>query len=239
MTRRNFGAIVSILAAAAMTTTFAAQTPPREAVERLSRARAAIGSSKDVVAIRSVRLRTQERDRMGTRPEYRTATTEARFSESRSEIRVLLPDHFQVATELLTPVAMSMTPWGFAGTGPASDIARSTFGYLLLALLLKTDTVVPFTLQGLEGDTLVFSGPEGPVFVDLDRETQLPRGVRYESIVDGTGERRSTRIELGEFATIERVRIPRSWKVYRGDLLLQDRRFETIEINPALTPADF
>lgn len=163
---------------------------------------------------------------------------------------MLLPDHFRRVDQSLTFRGEPDEAWGFAGKtdfGPNKLrwLYRETVGYFVLALLLRTDSVFPFQLRGVDGNTLRFSDPNGvDVFVDLDPATSLPQSLRYdlpERTMSGepTGRRRPTRVVLEAYAPAGRLRLPRTVKTFEGTTLMIERRFEAIEINPKLTPASF
>jgi hypothetical protein len=114
-----------------------------------------------------------------------------------------------------------------------------------LALMLRTDTTFPFTLQNDVVAGLHFLDEDRTdVFVDLDPVTHRPVRLRYAEIErtkegEPTGQRFPTRIELGGYAKVERLWLPHQQSVFRGTLLLRERRLESIAINPRLTSASF
>jgi hypothetical protein len=246
MTLSRLAALASLAAGTLFTTTVIAQAPPREALDRLTRARAAMGGTAELAAVRTLSLKVHDRDRMGTWFPDKVAGRPPRFDEGRSELRVLLPDHFLEATTYLTGT-VHVNRWGFAGGADqrASASSRAVFGHLMLAMLLKTDTLFPFALKDMAGDVLRFVDPYGvDVFVELHPTSHLPQRVRYDEVVrdrDGqpTGQTRPRRVELGGYAPVGRLHLAHSRTTYQGDTLLQERRVEAIEINPKLTPADF
>ena len=219
--------------------------PDRTAAERLQQAKTALGGAAELARVRGVTLDVNDRDLLGS---LRGNANAARFAESQSRIQLLFPDHFLVATGAAGPVPASR--WGFAGKTEIGGGAlrwryRETFGYLALALLLRTDTTFPFTFKGLTKDALHWTDPNGiDVFVDLDSATGLPRAVRYDEIdraTDGspTGGVHPTRVELADYAPAGALRLPRTLRILRGTTLVQERRVVGIELNPKLQPADF
>jgi hypothetical protein len=239
-------AVPFLVASSILAAPLAAQNAQRPALERLATARAAIGGAAALATVRTLRLKVHDRDRMGTW--FPDKTTGPRFEQARSEILVVLPDHFLVVTQRLSAQLPDATNrWGFAGAADlrASPSSRATLGHLMLAMLLKTDTLFPFVLRDARGDRLSFSDPYGDeVFVDLDPKTSVPQRIRYDDVIRNkegqpTGQRRPRRIELGGYAPVGRLRLPHTRTTYQGETLLQERQFESIEINPTLNPTDF
>jgi hypothetical protein len=237
---------LAVLISGALVTTLAAQSPASEAVARLNQARAAMGGAAELAAVKTLRLVVHDRDRMGTWfPDKAKGPV---FHEARSEMRAMFPDSYLVAAASMSQAfGPPNRRWGFNGPDDprASPTSRAILGHLMLALLLRMDTVFPFVLKGATGQTITFADPYGDeLLMDLDSATNLPARIRYVEVIrdrdaQPTGQARPRRVELGNYASVGRLRLPRSRTTFQDEILLQERRFEVIEINPTLTPADF
>jgi len=237
--------------ASAMLLAVAAVRSQGKAPEQLAAAREAMGGAARLASVRTLALTVRDLER-ALRPEG--VKTEAplpfEFFETKCEIQVLLPDHFRQVDQSRTFPGAPSLAWGFAGKsdfgpGKLRWRFRETFGYFVLALLLKTDSVFAFALQGIEGGALHFIDPNGvDVFVDVDPATHLPQSMRYdlpERTMSGqlTGKRRPTRVAMEGYASVDRLRLPHILRTYFGDVMMTQRRVESIRINPVLTPESF
>lgn len=245
-------AVVALITAAPIATPRATQTPAA-AIDRLAKVRAAMGGASALAAVKTLQISLHDRDRVGTMPG--NTSPQVRFSQSRSEVSLLLPDHLLWKTEYLEPTPTAGKPWGFAGPhaiGPGAvdrpvvtPRILATFGYFMFPLILETKTVFPFTLLNVRGDTLSFTDPnKADVMVELDPATNLPQRIRYDLVERSlagelTGERFPQRIEIGGYAAVGSLMLPKTLTTYRGATLLQERTIDAIVLNPKLTPADF
>jgi hypothetical protein len=222
--------------------------PPRAAADRLNAARSAMGGAAAIAAVKSLRFQFSGRDLLGSLPGVQR--TEPMYSETRNTVRVLFPDHFIVVTEQLSPYPNPPRAWGMAGRqnigvpGPVDRITVESFGQLMLPLVLRTDTPFPFTLTGAQNDTLEFIDDNGfPASIDLDPSTNLPRQVRYQRIARSVeGEDRGhfpMRVEVGDYRLTGPLRLPHLLRTFQGERLVQERRLQRIDVNPALTVGDF
>lgn len=221
--------------------------PLQKGTDALSSARTAMGGASQLANVKTLLLKVVDRDRMGSLPGASPRPPE--YSDSRSEIQIIFPDHFLVVTQMLTPF-QSESRWGFAGPNEIGHSrlrwrSAETFGYLALAVLLKTDTLFRFDVRETQGQSLGLRDANGvSVFVDFDPSNSLPTRLRYDEPVktmDGepTGQTYSTRIEIGGYATTGALRLARTLNTYRGTTLLRERRIETIEPNAKISLSAF
>jgi hypothetical protein len=228
-----------------------------DAIARLEAVRTAMGGADRLAAVETAVM-------IGRYQTPNRGTGSTRFFLFHREVRVLLPDGYYQADRPIPPnpsrldgrqavLGDTVTIWGgedpaTAGPEVIEDI-RWNFGYLMLCMFMKTDTVFEFTLRGLDGDTLRFEDPLGlDAFVELDGDTNLPRRFRYQlSLLDRrtrepSGERSDIVVEVEDFKPVEGLRLPHRLTrysprgTYRSTWSLADGG---ISINPPLTPANF
>jgi hypothetical protein len=213
-------------------------TSPSEgqASRELERARAALG---DVGKIRSIALTGASRNRLVRRS---TGELSDKYLTSREEIKALFPDHYLLISDGDREGFAGAT---IIGTGRLGWRNPEIFGYMMLALLLKTDTLFPFDVVGREGNSVKLRDPNGVhVSVDLDAVTHRPVRLTFampKRSMDGkpTGGTDNTVIEIGDYKPVAQFRIPHKLSTFRDGNLMSEQLFETIELNPKLNPASF
>jgi len=225
-----------------------AATSSTAATARLNAARTAMGGTAALAAVKSLAIHFTGRDLLGSLPGVQRA--EPLYAETRNTVRVLFPDHFMVLTEQLSPRPTVERAWGMAGRqtigtpGPVSRVSVETFGQLMLQVLLRTNTPFPFTLTGVQGDTLQFIDDNGlPATVDLNPSTSLPQQLRYQRIARNVSEEDRghfpMRVEVGDYRPVGTLRLPHHLRTFQGDRLVQERRIQRIDLNPPLNVRDF
>jgi hypothetical protein len=217
---------------------------------------AALGGSENLAGVRSLRVSgTTSAHLVG--PKSRGYPL-GRLVVNLEEIQIILPEHYLLlsAERSTAPTAPPVAPaaWpmrqGFVGDTPigSSSIrrAKEEFGYLVLCLLLRTDSAFSFQLQGLSDNSLRFSSAGGDVvFMDLNPVSHLPRLVRFETDVytprgERTGERVIKRIEISDYRPVGRLRLAHKLVEFHGERPNPiTRQLERIELNPRLNLADF
>lgn len=222
---------------------------PQAARDLLARARGAMGGEAELAAVRTLSISIQ---RLGRMKSLAGAATKplVEFMEDRVEVRILRPDH-ALWTLALPDVPGVGSVWGFAGprfVGGGNRLRwryHEQYGYLMLTMLLQSDKPFPFVLNGVVDNTLRFLDPNGvEVLVDVDRSSHLPNRMTFDALErtnEGapTGRRLPTRVELADFRSVGRFRLPHVMKTFETDKLVLDERVIRLEINPPLTPADF
>jgi hypothetical protein len=252
--------VVAVVLSVSVISATTPQPAPRDAVTRLAKARAAMGGEAALAAVKTLTVKILSRGRIGGPA---TAGKPPVYDATRTTIQVLFPDHYLASSEGTDMSEMSRaTGWtipsgqpgseGFAG---ATDIGtramragmRERFGYLMLQLLLATDTAFPFTLRRVAGDTLYFTDLSGvPVSIDLDPATNLPLRWRYEPVgvtnpMELAGRFRPRRIEIADWRRVGALRLPHKFTTFYPDMatMLREEQIESIVLNPKLTKADF
>jgi hypothetical protein len=221
---------------------------------RLDRAKAALGGAAELSAVKALRLRgTSSAHLIG--PKSRGGKL-GPLEVERLEIRILLPDRFVVRSEPAGPAAPDapLSPaarrWGIVGDAAIGEtvVARSQehLGYLILGLLLRTDTIHRFELADASANALRFRNPAGnDVHVELDPATGLPTRIRFQYELrrtngDPSGERVEKRYDLNDYRPVGKLRLAHQVVETIGDRPNPlTYTFARIEVNPPLTAADF
>lgn len=232
---------------ALMAVGMSAQQPAAGDVARLNLARQVMGGADKLQAIKTAILKGQQRFPNGWFGRGGAETPQ--FIVEQLEIRVLLPDHY-LKTSVNTRVGLTRT-MGLAGGEPISKIhgpvewQREHLGRLMLWVFLRTDSIYPITFRRAGGDVLHFAEPDGEgVAVTLDAATRLPRHIEFVLRVQATagpaaGMRRKATIELSDYRDVAGLRLPHKLTEYEDGRFHRETIFESIVVNPPLTPAQF
>jgi len=244
--------IVALAVGVAVVTPRAFQEP-RAASDVLGDARQALGGASQLSRVKALFLSGTERRRnqLSGRAGRPIELVEFRF-----EVRVLMPSHYLERQErssngtasfsgfsgdvLLNRVELSPGTTGVAGY-PADQLQREkeTCSYLLLLLLLKTDSVLPLLLRGASGNTLTFDAwGKAQVTIDLDPMTRLPTRLHRE-IKTATGSIVQLTVDISQYSSVDSLLLPRKLRWFRNGELESEREFSRIELNPSLTASDF
>ncbi len=236
-------------------------TSDQTASDRLAEARTAMGGAARLAAVKTLSLSGVLRTRnqlFGKSPDARTE-----FILQHDDISALFPDHFvqhrkgatsdpeqyagfardTLLNRTVVPPGWHTSPASY----PASQIETERGGaaLLLLPLLLKIDTVHPFTLRGVDGDALVFEDAAGrPFFLEIDPATKLPRQLRWESRVvsaSGTSVNKTLKavLEIGDYRAVGDLLLPHKLVRRDGGVVSSEREIDSIQINPVLGPEVF
>jgi hypothetical protein len=227
------------------------QAPPASARQRLEQARAAMG---DPTVIQALSFTVMDRKRNAA---FGQSPASREWETMQTDVRMLLPDHF-VSSRAEHPLGrdsfvLPAHRGGYAGKAvfgypDVRQVQRSVGYNYALPLFLGIDTVFPFALRGLEGDTLRFEDPEGKqVLLELDPKTNLPRRLRYDNFQQG--EWHDTVVGISDYRRVAGSRLTMPHKLTFASrprsardgehALYSERVFSAIVINPSLTPADF
>lgn len=219
----------------------ASDAPPQA---RIDKARAALGGAAKLSAVTSLQLKGQQRTRFNV---MSRGVRSADYRTEGKEIRMLFPDHYLVISD----GRFGGSHEGFAGAKVIGEglVGRwrnpETFGYLALALLLRSDSVFPFAAKSEADGALTFVDPNDvTVTVDLDPKTSRPIRLRYDAPLRGNngkprGGTIATRIELSDFRQTGGLMLPHTIAKYQGADLITEHTFTSIVVNPPLTKADF
>lgn len=222
------------------------QAPTSLAMDLLSTARASLGGERRLAAVKTVTLAGQTRNRnLGARP----GSSDRAFVIQRETINILFPDRFvRVADFVDLPFPSDrigfVGPSVFSGA-PDVEPYRETFGYLVLPLLLKTDSFFPFALLGSSEHSLQFRDPYGiTATVTLDPVTNRPSRLNYEirsRLQNGTltGQRLAVTVEISDYRPVGDVLLPHVLNSFRESTLVTEERFDRISVNTPLDPAVF
>ena len=214
----------------------------------LAQARASLGGEAKLSGVKALQLTGQKRTRFNM---MRRGVRSAEYQTEGEEIRMLFPDHYLIVADNRTIPGLGGSREGFAGAAVIGEgvVGKwrnpETFGYLALALLLRSDTVFPFTPKAHAPGTLTFADPAGVIVtVDLDPKTSRPLRLRFDAPLranDGTprGGTVPTRIELSDFRQTGGLTLPHTLARYQGADLITEQTFASIIVNPPLTRADF
>jgi len=213
----------------------------------LQRARAVIGGEAKLAAVKSLVMKGEIR----TQNAWYRGEPDVRYLDAPLEVRVMMPDHYSWATQV-GPSRRQLVV-GFRGnvllTGaPVPDgtadgpyLEHTNLAKLMLALLLRTDTIVPLRLGsgGGAGSTLQFVGPRSfTVYVDLDPSTRLPVRLRHQ-VQMKTGGNQEVVWSFEDRQVVDGLNLPRRILRSQNNTLRDTLTFETISVNAPLTAADF
>jgi len=209
----------------------------------------ALGGASQLRSLESFSVTLLQRDRVAQPRRGSAPPLPFQFIQSEKVVDVKLPDHFLVQSRM-TSLPGVQNRWGFAGNtnigeGPLQWRFREVFGYFILPLSWRLNTVFPFTLEGGNGPDIRLRDPNGvAVVIVVDSKTGRPSTVSYERIVrtmsgEPTGERVGTRMELSDYRSVDGIWLPHSLKVFEGDLLIEDRMVQKIALNVKFGPAHF
>jgi hypothetical protein len=169
-------------------------------------------------------------------------------------MRILLPDHYLRSQVIMPSVPVQRS--GFAGRTviaghPDLGLIQQELGYLVFSLLARTDSAFPFVLREASGNILRFTNRhDEDVVLEVDGVTSQPVRLRY-LLHQIRGVRRAIVTEIRDFRPVGALRLPHRLSLYYSALdspraastqlsaPTEEFLFETIEINPPLTPADF
>lgn len=242
-----FVAVISLAATYVSATPALIQNGP-EAQGLLESARAAMGGSEKLDAIKSVTFTGRERFlnpgvRMG-------GPRSPKYVDNEIKIQILLPDHYLRA---VTRLGMSQrTTVGISGGRVFGTQASSTkpvwqrenMGRLLLCLLLRVDSVYTLSLAGREGNVLRFVAPDKTVLsLELDEQTKLPKLLTFSAEFQATaasvaGRKQAVAIEISDYRLVGDLRLPHRL-VERTEVNTKEIDFDAIVLDPPLTPSDF
>jgi hypothetical protein len=219
----------------------------------LEKAREACGGSARLAAVSSLRITGSGEERNLYYGQNESAASE--FERSALRLLVLMPGHYlsieQIAdgmaeryTGLAGPTLLNgmmlqgqFKPW--EGAEAMSD-ARSRFARLMLLLLLRTDTSFPLTPKAASSSSLQFTGADGfEATIDLAPDTGRPISLSYNVRMHGTGEMRTYVTKIDERRTFDGISLPVRMTTTALGKTFGRTTYETIEINPRLTQADF
>ena len=214
--------------------------------DRLQNARVALGGVERLATIKTARFIGERQ----TRNEwYRPGSPAREFSTAPLELLALMPDHYLWATTRPSPTKPNETV-GFRGQTfiPVADKALwasdpswlfDDFARLMLAVFLRTDTLVPLKLEGLKSDRLRFSN-RGKAFAEIELDgSSLPMSLNYEEKTSDGKKTESARWVLEERRVIGGVSVPTRIVMFQAGTHRWTYRFSDIQINPKITSADF
>jgi len=215
----------------------------------LKAARNALGGEAKLAAVKSLVLKGEERGRNEWFGQVPSAKQEWLITSL--EIYVLFPDHFfRVRGAML---GGNPRRYGFSGTDPVPipeagkrpsptwpqtlNSLRADFGRLMLIMLLRTNGAATAILRPDAGSesTLEFSGlGPFPVYLELDKKTLLPSGLRYQiemrTASGTTGEISSQLMNVDDWREINGIRLPHHLTISRDNKVDTDIRFQSIQI---------
>jgi hypothetical protein len=240
------GALVVVV-----TTAFRAQSGDPAVL--LKSAQEAMGGAAHIEAVKTVRLRGTLRLRnqmYGRDPRAREEFQNVRFVA-----RAIFPDCFmeeQNRGDVTTYSGFSAnTLLNHVSAGESRyppdmiDRERAYFGYLMLQIFLRTDTVFPFSPQSASVGSVTLRSASGvAVSVDLDPDTGLPKRIRYEAAEVARGGVVGSApmvIELDEYRVELNLNVNLPHKIttfYRGQKDAE-RRIDQIELDPPISRDEF
>ncbi|MGA2259919.1 MAG: hypothetical protein ABSH28_00630 [Acidobacteriota bacterium] len=235
------------------------KTNMQPAVALLKAARNAMRGEAKVGAVKSLIVKGEEKARNEWYGQVSGATQE--WIVRSFEMRMLFPDHFVRIWGAILPGGKPARS-GFSGKDsvPARepgkaptptwqqslDAERAHFGRLMLILLLRTDGAAPATVRAAAGSesTLEVSGlGPFPGYLELDKTTHLPSRLRYQmemrTASGPTGEISNQIMNADDWRDIGGIKLPHHLTIARDGKIYEDYRFQTIQVNPSLTAADF
>lgn len=216
--------------------------PSPEATARLATVREAMGGEARLAAISGVRIKGHARGIRNNLVERRVYAAEP----TAVEYRMAFPDRFLY---IHAGPLQGRPPLRGGFTGRQSLIAgmdvrggQQMMGHLLFALLLISTTAFPVTLTGVEGDTLVFQDRDrSRIFIDLEPGTNLPRRMRFTARDFQQGGKRERIQEIKDFRRVGDLLLPH--QLINADAAIRGLGvglyFDSFEINPTFTDADF
>jgi len=228
----------------------------QEASALLKNARAAIGGESKLAAVRSLALQGHTRILVGST---------GKLSDPYSlDIRILLPDDYVrienhdwyetrsgfAGSELLN-AAKALKPGSTFGAsyGPEQiNIERAVFARLMLGMLAQTP-MIPMTLRQTSAATAEVSGPDGfSAFLDFDALTHLPTRLRHTgpvhfpqpgSTMPSAPQQAEIVWTFGDRRDVNGLKLPHHIVRTSRDVTLEEMLFETVRVNPPLSPNDF
>jgi hypothetical protein len=212
-----------------------------EASQALARARSAIASERNVEGIRAIVAKGR---RLARNQWYGPGNRAPEFTDNPVELRILFPDYFMRI--MGRGLAARMETTGFRGRdgldgGPAPDFERSFVACLMLGALMRSDAVVPLSLDRRStASVLTFTGGRHvPIEVLLDPATGLPSKLRYTDRRADDGRRMDVEWRLEEHRMTAGVNLP-----HRVTRDVDGRRFdvyvfESWIVDAPLTRDDF
>lgn len=242
-----------------------ANKPPAtkdSAAALLEAARRALGGQEKLAAVKTLLLKGESRtlnQYFGQHPDARE-----QYTIKPLEIRALLPDHYlRIEPNVRPDGSQSYRQFGFAGSASLTvSSARSLtpefnsstylqqfeFAEWMLLLFLRTDTALPLRLgeHVRQEATLEFVGRDGfRALVELNRRTLRPERARVDiRKVDSKGEPTGasageTIWHIGARQDVAGLSVPSRITATREGTLRSEHRYDSITINPPLSPADF
>jgi hypothetical protein len=110
---------------------------------------------------------------------------------------------------------------------------------LMLALFLRTDTLVPLKLDAIDGGRLRFSA-RGRFFAEIElNASSLPARVNYEIALPDGKSAQAAHWVLEEPRVVDGISVPTRIVDFAAGRHRSTYRFKDIQINPRLTSADF
>ncbi|MEX2661281.1 MAG: hypothetical protein WD227_05095 [Vicinamibacterales bacterium] len=217
----------------------------RSAAGLLEQARHAVGSPASLAAVKSLMLKgeAQRRNQM-SRPD--NLSVAPAYVQVPFEIRVLLPDYYHATWARGRGSPMVLAFHGEKSlNGNRVDLERQNFVRLALALFLRLDTAIPLKLDErvLGAATLKVTGAGGfAAFLDLDPKSHLPLRLRHTIVMKNgpdAGKARELTWVLEDRRMIQGLSVPHRIVMSHADVHDETHRFQSISINPPLTPSDF
>jgi len=223
----------------------AQETSKQSSAELLKAARTALGGEARLSGIKTLILKGEQRS-LNQMAGF--GAQDDKYIVTPIEMRALLPDNYVRSRTFLGHIVQN----GFRGRalinehdGPGMlGVLQDEFAQLMLLLLLRMDTGTPLTLRASNSSTtLEFSGDGGfPIFVDLDKTSHLPCRLRKQEqihIAGALGPIVNLIMSVDDWRDVKGLRLPHHLSYMEGGTLTYDIRFQSIEINPPLAPADF
>jgi hypothetical protein len=222
-------------------------------VTLLERARDACGGSARLRAVTSLRLSGKSENRNLFYGQTPTAKEE--FIHYATEQSLLLPDHY-LLIERRTDGAVERFS-GFAGSTPiyrtvingqvgtwsgpeAMAGEQAQFARLMILLLLRTDSALALTPKAESSSKIRFTGADGfDATVDIAADTGRPISLAHTVRIHGSDEVRTYVTRVDERRTVDGVSLPVRMTTTALGKIFSKVTYDTIEINPRLTPADF
>lgn len=222
-------------------------------------ARAALGGERLLASVRSFRMAGQKLLRNQRLAAGERAGEE--YVSSPMEIKAEFPARYLQSLDLVFGSASRRFESGFNGprllnktvggqsagaSSPDALVTQQTeFARLALLVFLRTDTALPLTRWRVAGRDVVWTTPNGDeILLSFEPTSRLPLRVTYQVAMrnrDGTrsDERRETTLEIRDRRVVEGLKLPSRIVLMRGGEIIEDMKFDTIEINAAFPVQTF